>query len=167
MFPHYFNSFRRLLELKPKRTREPTDPQITTKALAMLGEISKRDRSEGSNLIIAGGVECAWLAAVAQVFLCLRIQLFGPDGRTPLFKSSTPGPVQVTFISEITHMDVGRHLTLDRQVYSVSTGREILQDKQISDVSILRSSTTWSTVLSDTFPTETHTLNGPFQKRMS
>jgi hypothetical protein len=167
MFPHYFNIFRRLLEPEPKRTREPTDPQIMAKALAMLGEISKRDRSEGSNLIIAGGVECAWLAAVAQVFLCLRIQLFGPDGRTPLFKSSTPGPVQVTFISEITHMDVGRHLTLDRQVYSVSTGREILQDKQISDVSILRSSTTWSTVLSDTFPTETHTLNRPFQKRMS
>jgi len=150
-FPLYFDVFTRFLAPEPTKSREPADAKAMAEALALLGDISKQKLD---SVLMVGGVECAWLAAVAERLLCLTIEILDGNGKQ-CYRSSRRlrSPAEVTFVPKIVDGDTGMHQGLVRQKYFVSSGRELFFENvhPFSPTSI-RISTTWSTVLSDSFP---------------
>lgn len=63
------------------RTQRPLHTATTAKSLAgALRELSKVSNGTLRSVTFAGGVDCGWLAAVAQWLLCLRIEIFNDSG---------------------------------------------------------------------------------------
>jgi len=149
-FPWYFDTFTRFLVPEPSKAREPTDAKMMAEALALLGDISKQKLN---SVLMAGGVECAWLAAVAELLLCLSIEILDENGKQH-YRSSRrlQSPAEVTFMPETVRGDTGKHQGLVRQKYFVSSGSELLENVDLFNLRAIRISTTWKTVLSDSFP---------------
>lgn len=150
-FPHYFDIFTRFLVPEPSKAREPADAKTMAEALALLGDISKQ---ELNSVLMVGGVECAWLAAFAERLLGLTIEILDEKGNRR-YRSSRRlgGPAEVTFIRKIVQGATEEHQDLVRRKYFVSSGRELLlENSDLFSSTSIRISTTWSTVLSDSFP---------------
>lgn len=156
LFPLYFHRFTGFLDPEPLTARKPIDAKAMAEALALLGDISKQKLNSVS---MVGGVECAWLAAVAERLLCLKIEILDKDGNRHFRSSRRPqGPAEVTFMPETGQGDTGKHQGLVRQKYFVSSGSELLLENVETAIHI---STTWETVLSDSFPKAKYFLDQP------
>jgi hypothetical protein len=165
-FPLYFDTFTRFLVPEPSKAREPADAKTMAEALALLGDISKQKLN---SVLMVGGVECAWLAAVADRLLFLAIEILDENGKQH-YRSNRRlrGPAEVTFMPGIVQGDTGMHQGLVRRKYFVSSGRELLLENADLFSSSIRISTTWSTVLSDSFPKAEHFLvQRSYQKQLA
>jgi hypothetical protein len=67
-FRHHFDVFSRTLGPEASSSNLAAPPAEVAKALATLADLSQR---KISNAVFVGGIECAWLAAVAKCLLCL------------------------------------------------------------------------------------------------
>ncbi|CAM6000580.1 unnamed protein product [Sphagnum balticum] len=151
--PYHFDAFARLLNPESREMRAPTDPQIIAKALLIIGEISMGRKS---NARFDGGVECALLAVIAQDLFGLSIEIFDESNNNCCYISPPTGPVniqtQITFIRRGKKENTSPNLNIVRETFFISTGRELLRERLHLDASPVRYPTSWSKVLSDTFP---------------
>jgi hypothetical protein len=81
-FPMLVEGFSRLVVgTSSGCTRRPLHAATTAKSLAgALKELSKVSNGTLRSVTFEGGVDCGWLAAVAQWLLCLRIEIFDDSG---------------------------------------------------------------------------------------
>ncbi|KAF2447322.1 hypothetical protein P171DRAFT_430219 [Karstenula rhodostoma CBS 690.94] len=109
--------------------RSRSKPQDIAKALVTLGEIS---RKKTESVIIVGGGDVGFLAAVAEWLFDMKIVILNSDGRTPIYPVSTSGsPAQVRFIyQDRTAMSSSQNMELDVLQYS----RKVIYLKDVSDI---------------------------------
>lgn len=81
-FPVLVEGFSRLIGgISLGCDQQPLHTPTTPKALAgAIQELSKVSNGTLRNVTFQGGVDCGWLAAVAQWLLCLRVEIIDPSG---------------------------------------------------------------------------------------
>lgn len=100
-FPTLVEGFSRLIAgTQPGFARRPFHKPTTAKALAgALRELSKLSRGDLRSVTFQGGVDCGWLAAVAEWLLSLKIEIIDSAGNRLYSSSSNNGLyAQVTII---------------------------------------------------------------------
>src|SRR5205085_10808250 len=78
-FPCLLIGFERLLnlQLRVQGCPSPPDPETLARAISILGELS---RGTLVTATFAGGLDCAWIAALAQWLLCLSVEIIDQAG---------------------------------------------------------------------------------------
>ncbi|PGH22959.1 hypothetical protein AJ80_03008 [Polytolypa hystricis UAMH7299] len=131
--------------------RVPGSPFILGGALSLLADVSC---GKVASITFRGGVECAWLAAVAEWLLSLRVEVINAqDGSLLYRKFSCSGleRVQITILRGDGE-DNCQCLFFGKSYY-VPSGRRLHCFKGYSIMSLAFSlgTSTWTTILSDTF----------------
>ncbi|PMD18087.1 hypothetical protein NA56DRAFT_648244 [Hyaloscypha hepaticicola] len=170
-FPKLVEGMSRLLDSTGKAGRcflqEPTSVEALSGAL---GELAKISRGDVRSATLTGGVDCGWLAAVAQWLLSLSVDILDENGlllysnRSPL----NPSYAQVTFIRSPSFTNTHAvDPSLVRRSFWIPPGKLCfeIQHVGIGDrpsqhlFSLGRSD--WSTILHDTFSQAISILLGP------
>jgi hypothetical protein len=149
-FPHHFDEFSRTLAPQPSVSRSPAPPAELAKALATLGDLSQR---KVSSAVFVGGVECAWLAAVAKCLLCLTIEIHDERDNCVYQWAGEQGvSVQAVFKPEIQNSGLTSSTTLVQRICFVCRGEELVHERVDFLTPGIRYRNKWSTILSDSFP---------------
>ena len=134
---------------------EPTAPESLARALLLLAQISAK-RLE--NCTFSGGVDCAWLAAVAEFLFRLTVDIKSPDGGY-LYRSNGihHGEAQVTFLKDF-KATTGTELT--RKCFSLPNGCELLHtfDRLKDDREAFVSHSQWTGLMGDAFGSDVEEL---------
>jgi hypothetical protein len=161
-FMNHFDQFSRWLAPKISPRREPASPAELARALEVLADLS---RKHASSVLFVGGVECAWLAAVATHLLCLPIEIVDEADATVCLWHAEPNlPIRATFKPG---MSATRGTALVRSVCFVSSGAELLRECVDFLTPAIRYRSSWSTVLSDTFPQWCEFIESSCSKRLN
>ena len=83
-FPKLLESFRRYLSPRSANGYKVTDPEAIAKAILSLGHVAEK-RQDTHNFI--GGIDCSWIAAVAEWLYDLCVEIRDPGG-TIIYRSS-------------------------------------------------------------------------------
>jgi hypothetical protein len=148
-FSNYFEQFSRFLAPKDRDSRAPAPAKDIARALATLADLSNNTLVSST---FVGGVECAWLATVAEYLLRLRIEIQDENGRF-IYRSgnSTQNtPIQAFFRRE-SNQGLSSPGSVVQRVCFISKGEHLLQERVDFTSSAIRSPTSWSKILSDTF----------------
>lgn len=149
-FPHHFDEFSRTLAPHVSASRLPAPPAELAKALATLGDLSQK---KVSSAVFVGGVECAWLAAVAKCLLCLTIEIHDERGDCVYQWSGQQGvPAQAIFKPEIQNSGPNSSTALVQRICFVCRGTELVHERIDFLTPAIRYRNKWSTILSDSFP---------------
>lgn len=149
-FPHHFDEFSRTLAPQVSASRLPAPPAELAKALATLGDLSQK---KVSSAVFVGGVECAWLAAVAKCLLCLTIEIHDERGECVYKCSGQQGvPAQAIFKPEIQNSGPNSSTALVQRICFVCRGTELVHERIDFLTPAIRYRNKWSTILSDSFP---------------
>ncbi|KAH0537441.1 hypothetical protein FGG08_005749 [Glutinoglossum americanum] len=148
-FSHYFEQFSLFLVPKDWDSRAPAPAKDIAKALATLADLSNASLHSST---FVGGVECAWLAAVAEYLLRLRIEIQDEEGRL-IYNSGNSNdetPIQAFFRREpkngiLLPGPVVQHICF------ISKGEHLLQERVDFTASMIRNPSNWSNIFSNTF----------------
>lgn len=157
-FPQLVEAYSRLSQSFVGDTRHAL--QETTSANALAGallELAKVSSGTVRSVTFIGGVDCGWLAALAQWLLCLRVDIVAADGSVLYSSRTSADPSyypQVSIVQQLGHSSRS-NTTLIKQSVFVKPGRRFFGIK--GDIlngrghffSAGRSE--WSTILRDTF----------------
>jgi hypothetical protein len=148
-FPIYFETFSRFLVPQIRDLRAPAPAKDIAKALATLADLS---RGTLVSCVFIGGVECAWLAAVAEILLRLNIEIQDQHGQCihRSNKSMESGSVQAYFRRE-SNRSVTYPGEIIQRVCFISKGEDLLKERIWSTSPAIQNPTSWSSVFSDTF----------------
>lgn len=167
-FPQLVEVYSRLTQSYPRGVRHGLQETTSADALASaLLELAKVSSGTVRSVTFIGGVDCGWLAALAQWLLSLRVDIITADGsviyssRTSADKSYHP---QVSIVQQLS-LRSQSNTTLIKQSMIVKpgrlffgTGRDVV-DIQRHFFSAGRSE--WSTILRDTFGADFDALLHP------
>lgn len=168
LFPILVEGFSRIL--LGSGTKAMIDmPAVTSAdelALALL-ELAQISNGSMTNITLIGISDCAWLAALAEWLLSLRVEILDSEG-TCLYQSQGRGSWDYTehFQVTIIRMDQGQsHIPagiVRSRTHVIPPGNLFftLQDSNSCNW-FLRRRSEWSTILSDTFGTTTSELLQP------
>ena len=163
-FHNHFEIFSRFLEPPGSGFREPAPARDIAKALLTLGEISK-----GSSVIciFVGGIECAWLAAAAELLFKLNIEVqdqvgncFHRSGRSSEQGSPSSSPVQVYFRRD-SPGKITSPSTISQRVCFITRGADLLKERISPSALLVQNPTSWEKIFSDTFVDFARLANGP------
>ncbi|KFY87162.1 hypothetical protein V500_07137 [Pseudogymnoascus sp. VKM F-4518 (FW-2643)] len=157
-FPQLVEAYSRLTQSFLGDTRHAL--QETTSANALAGallELAKVSSGTVRSVTFIGGVDCGWLAALAQWLLCLRVDIVAADGSVLYSSRTSADPSyypQVSIVQQLGHSSRS-NTTLVKQSVFVKPGRRFFGIKR----DILNSRghffsegrSEWSTILRDTF----------------
>lgn len=164
-FLNHFDQFSRWLAPKISPRREAASPAELARALEVLADLS---RGRVSSVLFVGGVECAWLAAVATHLLCLPIEIIDEADATVCLWHAEPNlPVRATFKPGMSATRGSSGTALVRSVCFVSSGAELLRECVDFLTPAIRYRSNWSTVLSDTFPQWSEFIESSCSKLLS
>ena len=147
------NGFRRLISghlyhLIGRHT--PTSHSALAEAILMLAKVSKGNLL---NTTFSGGIDCAWLAALAEWILSLDVAICDPSGSL-LYRSRgvTDKHPQVTIIVPNAAEDAVQEVLIRSKASFIPSGRILLQkDPALRGVNLLNWQGSWSTILHDVF----------------
>jgi hypothetical protein len=148
-FRHHFDVFSRTLCPEASSSNLAAPPAEVAKALATLADLSQR---KISNAVFVGGIECAWLAAVAKCLLCLPIEVHDKSGHCSYQFMPSPGACfQATFKSDDCGRNQDSNSALVQRTCFVTSGTALLHERVDFLTSVIRHRSSWSTILSDSF----------------
>ncbi|OBT99969.2 hypothetical protein VE01_01790 [Pseudogymnoascus verrucosus] len=167
-FPQLVEVYSRIMQSYDGDSRnalqETTSPDKLARAILELGKVSS---GTVQSVTFIGGVDCGWLAALAQWLLSLKVDIVAADGsvlyssRTSVDPSYYP---QVSIVQGLGHNGRGSSTLFKRSVF-VMPGKLFfgakwdLVDRQRHFFSAGRSE--WRTILHDTFGADFDTLLHP------
>lgn len=148
-FSNYFEQFSRFLAPKDLDSRAPAPAKDIARALATLADISNNTLVSST---FVGGVECAWLATVAEYLLRLQIEIQDENG---IFiyrsgNSTKNTPIQAIFRRE-SNQGFSTPGSVVQHVCFISKGDHLLQERVDFTSSAISSPTSWSKIFSDAF----------------
>jgi len=161
-FPIYFDTFTRLLSPRNRATRSPANAQEIARALAILAKLSRKSLLSST---FVGGVECAWLAAVAECLLRLNIEIQDEQGQC-IYQSSQikpGGPIQGFFRRADDQVPNNSDIVI-QQLFFISKGEDLLHERAVFSSNAIRNPTSWSNVFSDAFPVWDVFMSPPSKK---
>lgn len=158
-FPHLLTGFERLLatHLQDRCCRTPPESETLARAIIILGSLSKGDLRGAT---FSGGLDCAWIAAMAEWILCLGVEINDGSGHT-LYRSKSLSS------SEIAHVIINidgplsnEYSALTHKTFFIPSGEDILRrTPAINELFDLRSAVRrpvpWTDILAATFGEET------------
>lgn len=148
-FQYHFDDFSRKLAPEAPSSNLAAKPEDIAKALATLADLSQ---GKVSSAVIVGGIECAWLAAVAKCLLCLSIEIHDGGGHCIYQSIQQPGgSIQAIFRPEDQNSSANRSTALVQRTCFVSSGSRLLHERVDFLTSVIRHRSNWSTILSDSF----------------
>ena len=158
-FPVMVDGFCRLA-LPDRGHRSHRYNATTVDALAhALAELSKVSNGSVSGITFQGGYDCAWIAAVAEWLLCLKVKVLTKEGDCLYWQDSnhTNGSAPVVVIFNTQTHDLHRPETtklevVNRTFYLPYNGiMELLQLPGDGGEVFVMGRSSWSTILEDTF----------------
>lgn len=167
-FPQLVEGYSRLMQLYVGDTKYILRGATSANALASaLLELAKVSSGTTRSVTFIGGIDCGWLAALAQWLLSLRVDVVTADGSV-LYSSRTPDDLsyypQVTIVRQLGHTSQ-RNTALLKQSVFIQPGplffkitKGMTNDKH-HVFSVGRSK--WSTILRDTFGAKLDALLHP------
>jgi hypothetical protein len=150
-FFYYFESFNRLIAPSTHVSRAAAASRDVARGLAALSDLSRRPSHQ---TIFVGGVDVAWLAAVAQCLLHLNVEIRDSHGICA-FRSQTlraENSPQAVFISDAVEYEAAGAILPTQRLVFVSSGEELLQERVDFSNCLYSGPSRWLTILSDTFP---------------
>ncbi|CRG88978.1 hypothetical protein PISL3812_06013 [Talaromyces islandicus] len=164
-FPRLLTGFERLLDRYNQERDCPSlpDPELLARAINTLGLLSK-----GSirSVTYTGGLDCAWIAAMAQWMLCLGVEINDGRGNT-LYRSKS------LYEDEIAHVIININASypeeassLTHKIFSIPQGKSLLSMRDTMDHvshSAVRMAAPWTEILEASFGKENmdSLLNAP------
>lgn len=147
----YFEMFASFLDSDRFATKAPSPARDVADALLKLGAISTA--SAPTHMFI-GGLECAWLAAVAEVLLQLNIEVQSNEGswiwRSSDHRAVSTPTVQAFFRSK--SPDPGPSAqAISHRVCCITDGRALLEERMTLTETCVQKPTSWENILSATF----------------
>lgn len=152
-FPYLLIGFERLLaaQFQDRHRRSPPESETLARAIIILGSLSKRDLRSAA---FSGGLDCAWIAAMAEWMLCLGVEINDSSGHT-LYRS------QSLSISEIAHVIInidtrhpdGSSLSTHRTFY-IPSGKYLLRPAHIHPGGAVKRPVPWTEILAASFGQE-------------
>lgn len=144
--------------------RESTPPDRLAASLLLLARLSRKHLE---NLSISGGIDCAWLAAVAMFVFDLTVDIWMDDGdcryRSDHGQRSSDGGAQLN-VFVATEASTGMDVT--RQCFSIPSGRSLLSGSGSERQSRFEIRSQWSTILLDSYGTAAaQLLQGSHKRR--
>ncbi|KAE8444043.1 hypothetical protein EG329_000911 [Mollisiaceae sp. DMI_Dod_QoI] len=124
-FPMLVEGFSRLIgDIDQGPNRRPLHTPTTPKALAgALKELSRVSNGSLRSVTFEGGIDCGWIAAVAQWLLCLRVEIVDASGNCVYTTSTASGfHPQVTLIQNLSSISNSPKITLLSRSYLVPPG---------------------------------------------
>jgi hypothetical protein len=148
-FSNYFEQFSRFLAPEDRESRAPAPAKDIARALATLADLSSNTLLSSTFI---GGVECAWLATIAEYLLRLEIEIQDENGR---FIYGSGNSVQNTSVRAVFRRQSNPSLpspgAVVQQVCFISKGEHLLQERVNFTASAILNPTSWSKILSDSF----------------
>ncbi|KAI9883797.1 MAG: hypothetical protein M1823_004429 [Watsoniomyces obsoletus] len=143
---------------------EATDPEELASAIILLANVASR-RLE--SCVIRGGIDCAWLAAVAIFVFDLTVRIQTADG-DDLYRSSSAagGPANDAQITIVKHTSsASKSIEVARRTFVLSTGQDLLA-KRPNEPGVTHrffARSTWDSIIADAFGTNIaeRILSGP------
>jgi hypothetical protein len=152
-FPNVVEGFSRLWWESPEDgkigiLRSPASSQALSSALIAIANVSNKTLL---SVTLVGGPDCAWLAAIAEWLLCLRIDVVDTKGRLLYrnFNYAVEELAQVSIIRDSTYD--GLDYLIDK-AYLVPSGSPVWKIRlELGDRIFSHGRSGWSTILEDTF----------------
>jgi hypothetical protein len=152
-FPYLLIGFERLLgtQFQDRHRRSPPESETLARAIIILGSLSKRDLRSAT---FSGGLDCAWIAAMAEWMLCLGVEINDSSGHT-LYRSqslSTSEIANVIINIDARHLG-GSSLSTHRTFY-LPSGKFLLRPAHIHPGGAVKRPVPWTEILGASFGQE-------------
>ncbi|KAF2266540.1 putative ankyrin repeat-containing protein [Lojkania enalia] len=133
--------------------QKPTSMEALAKAVGALADVSNGTLE---NVIIAGGLDCMWLAAISEWLLSLNVEIRYSSGFT-IYKSSTDSDYRMPAVIIIFLSDNDQPIHLSK-CYIVPKGNKFWDNPSQGQHAFRGGRSEWRTILADTFGPCLHTL---------
>jgi hypothetical protein len=158
-FPRLLDGFARILA--PARAdsslpqRLATAPAVIAQALCLLSDVAS---GRTASCTFAGGIDCAWVAAVAEWLYCLPIEILSEDSSKTYYRSSAivPSSAHSPRILIIKSDDGSSPVSAISKAFILPSGGELIMASNKNDHQDLSSScfqrrSEWAHILTDSF----------------
>ena len=151
------DGFRRLVSGSSNKSRleamrSPTTYSALAEAILTIAQVTEKTLASAS---FAGGLDCVWLAAVAEWIFSLDVVIYTSAGMI-LYRSRTSDqqPPQITIVYLEYQEDGEKDTFVSEKTSLISSGCRLFvrEDKNaLGDIHFFNWRSTWSTILHDTF----------------
>lgn len=164
-FQQQFDQFSRWLAPETSARRDATPPIRLAEALQALADISL---GMTADVTFVGGVECAWLAALANLIFRLPVEVVDEDGGIICPCNSNKHQFKIIFRRERTTQvqDSSNKVALAQKTFYLASGDKLLHQSAGFLASTIRCRSNWSTVFRDTFPAWHEFSTSPCSKHL-
>jgi hypothetical protein len=157
-FPNLLIGFERLLamHLQDQGCKAPPQPDTLARAIIILGSLSRGNLRSAT---FSGGLDCAWIAAMAEWMLCLGVEINDSSGN-PLYRSKSLSPGEIAHvIINIDGLFSEDSSDLTHKTFCIPSGEDILRRttgvvEHFNLHSAVRRSVPWTDILHATFGQE-------------
>ena len=158
-FPELVNGFARLILPPSQRSvfndHVPTTPKALATALEALARLS---RQESLSLTFTGGLDCAWILAIAEWLLLLTVELTDESGLV-VYRTRTPSRstcTQVIVISSAKQTQRAKSVVMSSRFVCLTPGSRLITidpvgGSLISKTPSFATCSSWETIFQDTF----------------
>jgi hypothetical protein len=158
-FPRLLDGFARILA--PPRAdstlpqRYATTPSVIAQALCLLSDAAN---GRTASCTFAGGIDCAWVAAVAEWLYCLPVEILSEDSSETHYRSSPDGPSSSRSprVLIIKCDDASSPVSALSKTFIIPSGGELIMEKYQNNPQDLSRScfvrrSEWAHLLTDVF----------------
>ncbi|KUL84317.1 hypothetical protein ZTR_07580 [Talaromyces verruculosus] len=154
-FPLLLSGFERLLakQLRDPGLRTPPESETLTKAIIILGSLSKGNLRGAE---FSGGLDCAWIAAMAEWMLSLGVEINDSSGNT-LYRSKSLSSSEIAHvIINIVRPSLQYSSGLTHKTFLIPSGENVIRHNSVqvelfSLRGTVRRSVPWTEILDATF----------------
>jgi hypothetical protein len=159
-FPRLLDGFARILAPPQAKTGLPqrlaTTPTVIAQALSLLADVAT---GRTASCTFAGGIDCAWVAAVAEWLYCLTVEILSEDSSETHYRSSADlfSSAQPPRILIIKSDDGSNPMSAISKAFILPSGRNLLidsfgvNDRQNLSNSRFERRSEWAHLLTDIF----------------
>jgi hypothetical protein len=159
-FPRLLDGFARILAPPQAKTGLPqrlaTTPTVIAQALSLLADVAN---GRTASCTFAGGIDCAWVAAVAEWLYCLPVEILSEDSSETHYRSSAdhPSSAQPPRILIIKSDDGSNPVSAVSKAFILPSGANLIMDslsrndRQNLSSSRFERRSEWAHLLTDIF----------------
>lgn len=156
-FPLFLIGFEKLLtmHLRDRGCRAPPQVEALARAIIILGSLSKRELRSAT---FSGGLDCAWVAAMAEWMLCLGVEINDSSGYT-LYRSQSLSSGEIAHvIINVDALFMESSSGLTHRTFYIPSGKHLLRTIDGNDYALpgtaVKRSVPWADILGASFGQE-------------